>query len=127
MTRRSERVAEALRRLASEIVHSELKDPRLKGVITVTRVTVTADLRSAKLYYSVLGDDKKKKLVARGLKSAKNFVRKRLADELKLRYATDISFIFDERFAYTERMNEIFNKLHREENNERFKSDNGKD
>lgn len=115
MSTRPARVAEAIRRLVSEIIHNELKDPRVTGLITITKVEVTPDLRLAKIYYSVLGDDKKKKLVTQGLKSAKNFIRKRIGDELKLRYAPDISLLIDERFEYKERIDKILDKIHREE------------
>ena len=95
MSRRTERVAEAIRRLSSEILHGQLRDPRILGFVTITKVDLTADLRFARIYYSVLGDEKKKKNVGHGLKSAKNFIRKQIAHELKLRYAPDIVFTVD--------------------------------
>lgn len=116
MTRRTERVAEAIRRLASEIVHNELRDPRIKGFVTIIKAEVTADLRLAKIYYSVLGDDKKKKLVSDGLKSAKNFMRGHIADELKLRYAIDISFRIDESAERRERIDNILKEIKEREN-----------
>jgi len=118
MTRRADRVQEAIRRLASEILHSELKDPRAEGIITVTQVKVTPDLRLAKIYYSALGDEKKKRLIDNALKSAKKFIRGRLAGELKLRYAIDIMFIADKNFSDSEKINRILDKIHREEKNE---------
>ena len=119
MTRRSERVAEAIRRLASEIIRDELKDPRIKEMITVTKVEITPDLRYAKIYYSVLGDDKKRELVARGLKSAKSYIRRRIADELKLRYAPDIALRVDERIEHSKRVDKILDILHKEVEDER--------
>jgi len=117
MTRRNERVREAIRRLASEAVHSRLRDPRIKGFITITKVEVTADLRLANIYYSVLGDDKKKRLVAAGLKSAKSFIRGFITNELKLRYATNILFRIDESAERRQRIDTILNKLHEEGEN----------
>lgn len=114
MARRSERIAEAIRRVASEIMHGKLRDPRISGFITITKVEVTPDLRLAKIYYSVLGDDKKKKLVARGLKSAKGFMRKHIGDELKLRYAPDILLRLDKKSEYKEQINGILEKIKEE-------------
>ncbi|OGW53699.1 MAG: ribosome-binding factor A, partial [Nitrospirae bacterium RBG_13_43_8] len=114
MSTRVDRVAEGIRRLTCEIIQSGLKDPRLKGIITVTKVKLTADLRFARIYYSVLGDDKNKKLVGRGLKSATPYIRKRIADRLKLRYAPSILFKVDEYLEYAGRIDEILDKLHRE-------------
>ena len=127
MSRRTERIAEAIRRISSEILQSELRDPRTDGFITITKVEVTPDLRFAKIFYSVLGNEKKKKLVAAGLKSARSFVKKKIANELKLRYATDIAFKVDERAEYRERIDMVLNKIHDEEENERDKKDSKSD
>lgn len=123
MTRRSERVAEAIRRLASEIIHSHLKDPRIRGLVTVTKAEVTADLRFAKIYYTTMCDGKAKELVARGLKSAKNYIRKRIGDELKLRFAPDILLRIDKSAEYSKKIDKILEKLNKEAQDE----GNGKD
>ncbi len=96
MSRRSERVSEAIRRVASEIVRGHLRDPRITRFVTITRVELTPDLRYAKIYYTIFGEEKEAKRVAKGLKSAKGFIRKCIGDELELRYAPDISFRLDE-------------------------------
>ena len=127
MTRRNERVAEAIRRLISETIHGKLRDPRIGDLVTITKVEVTQDLRLAKIFYSVLGDDKAKKLVAKGLKSAKGFLRRQIADELKMRYTADILFIIDETAEHKARIDEILEKIHEEGENEKNKSDNGND
>ena len=121
MARRSERVGEAIRRSISGILHTELRDPRMQGFITVTRVEVTADLRFARIHYSVLGDEKKKKSIAIGLRCAKSFIRKRIANELKLRYAPDIAFKYDERAEHSERIDRVLDKIHKEEGHENDK------
>ena len=114
MSRRTYRVAEAIRRVTSEIVQRHLNDPRIKGFITVTKVEVTEDLRLARIYYSVLGDEKKKKLVTEGLKSAKNFIRRCIGNELKLRYAPDISLVIDKSFEYKERIDKVLKRIYKE-------------
>lgn len=123
MSRRTDRVAEAIKRLTSEVIHKELKDPRIKGFITITKVTVTPDLRLAKIYYSVL-EDGEKKLIAQGLNSAKNFIRRHIADELKLRYTPDILFNIDESVIYRERIDKILDKIHDERRDESSRKNN---
>ncbi len=127
MTRRTKRVAEAIRRIASEIPQRDLRDPRIRGFITVTKVEVTNDLRLAKIHYSVLGDEKKKKSVIGGLKSARSFIRKTIGNELKMRYAPDILLVIDKSFEHKERIDSILKQIqHRREDakdRERSKSD----
>jgi len=114
MTRRTDRIAEAVKRFMGELVQSQLKDPRLKEFITITKVEVTPDLRLAKIFYSVLGNDKAKKTVAHGLKSAKAYMRRQIADALELRYAPDIMFCPDKTFEYSDRIDKILGKIHEE-------------
>lgn len=118
MSRRTYRIAEAIRRLTSEIVQGQLRDPRIGQLITITKVEVTPDLRLAKIYYSVLGESKKKKITAQGLESAKKFIRKRIGDELKLRYTPDISLRVDKSAEHSEHIDKILDKIHKEEENE---------
>ena len=117
-------VAEAIRRLAGEIFHNQLKDPRVSGLVTVTRVEITPDLRFAKIYYSAMCDDKKKELLRRGLRSAKNYIRRRIADELKLRYAPDVSLKIDESVEHSKRIDDILSKIKKEAPNENNRKNN---
>ena len=73
-TQRSERVQEAIRQEVSRIVQLEMKDPRL-GFITITKVELTKDLRHARVYFSVLGENKDKHLTLKGLNSAKGYIK----------------------------------------------------
>jgi len=127
MTRRSERIAEAIRRLVGEIVHSDLRDPRVKGLLTVTKVELTSDLRFAKIYYTTMCEDKKKELLARGLRSAKSYIRKRIAEELKLRYAPDVSLRIDETIEYSNKIDNILNKIKKEAPDESNRKSNAGD
>lgn len=118
MTRRTEKIAEAIKRLTSRIIHEDLRDPRITGFVTITKVEVTPGLRLAKIYYSVFGDEKKKKLVRAGLKSARNFMRRYIVNELKLRYAVDIVFEIDESQEFKEKIDEILDQIHKEKGHE---------
>jgi len=127
MSRRSERVAEAIRRLAGEIIHTQLKDPRINGLVTVTRVEMAPDLKFAKIYYTTMCEDKKKKLLACGLRSAKSYIRKRIAEELELRYAPNIALEIDETIEHSDRINEILHKLNKEATDESNKKNSAGD
>lgn len=127
MSRRSERIAEAIRRVVSETIRGHMRDPRVREFVTITRVELTPDLRYAKIYYTVFGEDKEKKQVEKGLKSAKGFMRKRIGDELELRYAPDISFRIDEKAEYAKRIEDVLTKLKKEAQDGTDKKDNKSD
>ena len=106
---RPERVAEQIRADVAEILQSDLNDPRL-GLVTCTRVNVSSDLRSARLYVSVLGDDDEREAAMKALDSATGFVRRRLSARLALRAAPDIRFVFDPSVEYGIRLEELIEK-----------------
>jgi len=93
-SRRMAKVSEAIREIVSTTVLFELKDPRVKNV-TVLRAEVSADLRHAKVYVSVMGDDKTRALSMHGLASARGFIQSKLADRLQIRYTPVLSFVLD--------------------------------
>jgi ribosome-binding factor A len=92
---RKNRINDAMTAECAQIMR-EIKDPRVSGVmITVMNSDVSADLKFAKIYYSVLGECDEKEL-AKGLKSAVPFVRSQLAQRLNLRITPDLTFVRDE-------------------------------
>jgi ribosome-binding factor A len=93
-SRRAARVAQRIKQEASQVILYELRDPRL-GLLTITRVDISSDLRHATILYSVLGDDAARRTAQRGLDSARGLVRTRIARSLQLREAPDIRFEFD--------------------------------
>ena len=107
---RQDRVAEAIRKEASLIIHDELKDPRI-GFVTVTRVELTHDLRSAKIFYSVLGNEEAYKKTKLALDSALGFVRSLIAERIKLRFAPEIAFYEDRSTEYSVRIEEVLNEI----------------
>jgi ribosome-binding factor A len=88
------KVAEAIREIVSTTVLFELKDPRVKNV-TVLRAEVSGDLRHAKVYVSVMGDEKSRSLSMHGLASARGFIQSKLADRLQTRYTPVLNFVLD--------------------------------
>jgi ribosome-binding factor A len=92
---RLERVAEAVREVASETILFELRDPRVK-LVTVTRAEVSGDLQHAKIYVSVMGTPKEQQLTLRGLQHAAGFVQSKLAKRLQTRFTPVVQFVLDQ-------------------------------
>lgn len=95
MSRRTERVAEAIREVAAMAILFELHDPRVSGV-TVTKAEVTGDLRHAKIFVSLSGDEKTQRLTLAGLKSARGFLQRKIAGRLETRYTPVVDIVVDE-------------------------------
>jgi ribosome-binding factor A len=93
--RRVQKVAEAIREVVSMAILTELQDPRVRDV-TVTSVEAAADLRSAKVMVSVMGDDTRQNLTLRGLQSAAGFLQSKIADRIDLRYTPRLTFVLDQ-------------------------------
>ena len=96
MTRRSERVNELLRHELSQLIGRDLKDPRLAGVVTVTVVETSNDMKRARVSVSVMGSPKVKEATMRGITSASGYMRRELAKRLSLKYVPDLSFVLDD-------------------------------
>ena len=93
-SRRTARVAEAIRETVSSTILFGLRDPRIKNV-TVISVEVADDIRSAKVYVSVMGDDKTQALSMHGLNSARGYLQSKVADRLQTRYTPILKFVLD--------------------------------
>jgi ribosome-binding factor A len=112
-SQRPGRVQEAIRQEVSNIIHGQIRDPRL-GFLTITGVELTKDLRYARIYFSVLGEDKEKKLALRGLNSAKGYIKGILGDRIKLRYMPDIEFKIDDTLERTRHIYDLFEQIKKE-------------
>ena len=89
------RVDEAMRMVLSDVIATDLKDPRV-GFVTVTGVKTSPDLRHARVYVSVLGDDDARQASIDGLRSAHGFLQRRLGAELTLKHTPTLSFAYDD-------------------------------
>jgi ribosome-binding factor A len=89
------RVDEAVRAVLSDVITRDLKDPRV-GFVTVTAVKTSPDLRNARVYVSVLGDDEEREDSLVGLRSAHGYLQRRVASELRLKHTPTLEFVFDE-------------------------------
>lgn len=93
-SRRLAKVSEAIREQVSTAILFEIKDPRVKNV-TVISAEASPDLRSAKVYVSIMGDEKAQSLSMHGLNSARGFIQAKLAERLQLRYTPVLHFVLD--------------------------------
>ena len=96
MTRRTQRVNELIRGEISLLLQRQVKDPRLCGLVTVTEVSTSADLKHAKIYISVMGGETEKREALAGLERASSFFRRELAERLSLRRIPELSFCRDD-------------------------------
>jgi ribosome-binding factor A len=112
--KRLDRVNQLVREEISYLIQRELKDPRL-GFVTVTEVAVAPDLRSAKVFVSVLGDDAQWKGSLAALQSARGFIRNWLAPRLRLRSVPDLTFLPDRSMAHAAHIQTVLERLREEE------------
>ena len=114
MSRRTEQIAEAIKEEVSKEIQQELKDPRL-GFVTVTRVEVSPDLKYARIFFSVLGDDNAKAESLKVLKRASSYLRRELSHKLTIRYTPELHFVFDEAMEHGDKIQRLLMQLEREE------------
>ncbi|MFA5437869.1 MAG: 30S ribosome-binding factor RbfA [Candidatus Omnitrophota bacterium] len=107
---RQDKVAEAIRQEVSVIIHDKLKDPRV-GFVTITNVEITHDLRFAKIFFSVLGNEEAYKKTKQALDSSLGFIRKLISQRLNLRFAPEIAFYEDRSSEYSVRIEEVLNQI----------------
>jgi ribosome-binding factor A len=93
-SRRTAKVAQAILEAVSSAILFGLKDPRVQNV-TVIHVDVSHDVRNAKVYVSVMGDEKAQSLCMHGLNSARGFLQSKVANRLQTRYTPILSFVLD--------------------------------
>ena len=96
---RIDMISEEVRREIDQIIREDMHDPRLGGTWCITRAEVTRDLRYAKMYVSILEDDKAEGVMA-ALKSGAGFIRRELTHRMKLRYTPELQFIHDRNIEY---------------------------
>lgn len=108
---RALRLADQIQRELADLIHNELKDPRI-GMITITDVEVTRDYSHAKIFYTSLSDKTKISEIEAGLQHANGYLRKQLSSRIKLRVFPQLHFIYDEsieRGAYLSHLIDVAN------------------
>lgn len=111
--KRTDRIAEMIQRKLAQIIPQEVKDPRLSGLITISAVKVASDLGHAKVYFTVLNENKD--IAASILNGAASYLRTALARSITLRTVPQLHFIYDESIEYGERLSRLIDKLNRSE------------
>ena len=105
------RINGEVRRELSAIIQNEIKDPRIHPMTSVVEVEVAPDLKSAKAYISVLGDEEAQKDTLAGLKSAEGYIRRELARTVNLRNTPEIRFIMDQSIEYGVHMSRLIDDV----------------
>jgi ribosome-binding factor A len=114
---RADRVSALIQEALSELLNKRIHDPRLK-MTTITSVKMSRDLKLARIYFSIFGDNSKAQAAAEGFISARGFIKRSLAGKLGLRYMPDLKFFYDESFDHGAHIDELLEKI---------RSDNGAD
>jgi ribosome-binding factor A len=96
MTRRAERVSSIIKQELSYLLREQVNDPRLASFISITEVSTSSDLRLTKVFISTLGNEVDKNEILKGFAAASGFLRKQLANRLKLKHTPELSFHLDE-------------------------------
>ena len=107
------RINGEVRRELSNIILNEIKDPRICPMTSVVEVEVAPDLKTAKAYISVLGDEQAQKDTLAGLKSAEGYIRRALAKSINLRNTPEIRFVMDQSIEYGVNMSKMIDDVNR--------------
>ena len=107
---RADRVGGLIQETLSDLLNKSIHDPRLQRA-TITSVKMSADLKLARVYFAIYGDDKKSEDAARGFESARGFIKRILAPKLGLRYMPDLKFFYDDSFDYGSHIDQLLEKI----------------
>jgi ribosome-binding factor A len=122
MNNRLGRIEEEVKRELSDIINNDLKDPRIKGLISITKVSVSRDLKHSKVYISILGKENESGDVLKALKSGRGYIRREVSHRLNLRSTPEFEFIHDHSIEQGTYISELIEKtIHpkqEEDNNE---------
>lgn len=108
---RINRINDEIKKELSEIIRSEIKDPRVSFMTSILKVNTTNDLKHCKVFISVLGDQKQKTDALNGLKNSAGFIRKQIATKINLRCTPEFHFFFDDSLEYSDKINRILNQI----------------
>ena len=115
MSRRTDRINEQLREEISTVLARQIKDPRLNSVISITRVESSSDLRNARVYISVLGNDKQRKEALDGLQSAASFLRREIRDRINMKHTPFMTYLLDDSIQEADHLSRLLTDVKTEE------------
>ncbi len=116
--RRPDRVAEAIREEVATFLTDGVKDPRVRGLVTITGVDITRDLRHAKIFVSILGDDAARRETLDGLAAMAGHLRGHIGRALRLRSAPELAFKYDQSVNYAARIETLLEQVRQERDGE---------
>ena len=111
MSRRTDRINEQLREEISMLLARSIKDPRLTGIISVTRVVSSSDLRTARAYISVMGNQQTKQEALTGIRSAASFLRRELRDRINMKHTPFLTYELDGSIDEADKLFKLINQI----------------
>lgn len=113
-TKRSLRIAGLIKKDISDIIREDVRDPDI-GMLTITKVIVSPDLKNAKIYMSVIGDQVSREKTFLALKRAKGFIRTALGQRGSFRYTPELRFYYDDTLDYVDSIETLIKKAHKKD------------
>ncbi len=107
---RTDRLEEEIKKIVSKLIENGIKDPRVNGLVSVTKVEVSKDMKYCKIYVSMIGS-KDNDEVIEGLNSAKGIVRKEIGEKVRTFNTPEVKFIYDDSIAYGQHIEEVLGTL----------------
>ena len=117
MKTRHIKINDEIARTAATIIRQELSDPRIGEVVSVVRSETTADLKTSKVFVSILGGEQEKNSTMAALDKASGFVRKRVAEIINLRQTPEIKFVYDDSIEHGMKMRKLIEEVNKNERN----------
>jgi ribosome-binding factor A len=108
--KRADRIGGQVQKELSDLLQKEIRDPRL-DLVTIMRVSITDDLRSARIYFSVAEGEERKVSALAGFKSAAGYLRRKLSRRLELRHVPELEFLYDDSFDRATRINNVLRTI----------------
>jgi ribosome-binding factor A len=108
---RPDRVADQIRAELGQLLARDVHDPGI-GFVTITRVQVSADIQQARVFFTVLGDDKARENSGRALARAVPFLRRQIGSRLRLKRVPELKFLYDDSIAGQDRIEQLLNEIH---------------
>lgn len=124
--RRRERLGSLIEQVISDLIR-QMKDPRVAGLVSVTRVQVTPDARSARIFISVMGVEEQRRSTMRAIENATGFLRSRLGEQLTIRHVPELQFVLDRSLEQGDRVISLINTIDIPEMKEDEESSDGSD
>ncbi len=119
---RTDRVEEEIKKIVSKLIENGIKDPRVTGLVSVTKVEVSKDMKYCKIYVSMIGS-KDNNEVIEGLNSAKGLVRKEIGEKVRTFNTPEVKFIYDDSLAYGQHIEEVLGTLNIKHDDEEISED----